>query len=176
MGRHIIINTQPGDQSVDGAVTKMRNKPLDTNGRWTARLDFKLDSVHELDLTAEDKVYLVGHGDPDKGTLGGRPAIELANAVRKHVLPAGQINLVMCGSCAVVNSARSFTKQLQDGDDGYKGKVFAYVAPLEFPTDDGSKMADAVDEYGKADYARAGLYKVDLTENPPESHEDSEKQ
>jgi hypothetical protein len=95
MARHIIINTQPGDEAPDKVTGWMQNKP--TNGQWQERLAFKLDQEKQLDLSAEDKVYLVGHGGDD-GTLGGMSPIELHNKVRRHVLPAAQINMVMCGT------------------------------------------------------------------------------
>jgi hypothetical protein len=138
MGRHIILNTQPGDSRVDGAVADIQKKPR--TAQWEDRLSFPLDRLRELELTAEDKVYLVGHGG-DNGTLGGRPPKELALMVRQQVLPVGQINLVMCGNARVSDSAGVFTKTLQEGEDGYQGKVFAYSAPLEINAA-GSKWAD----------------------------------
>jgi hypothetical protein len=138
MGRNIIINTQPGDSTVDSAVTRLQRKP--TTDKWKARLAFPIDRLSELELAAEDKVYLVGHGG-DSGTLGGRAPIELALMVRNQVLPVGQINLVMCGNYRVKESAGVFTKTLQEGEDGYQGKVFAYAAPLEINSA-GNKWAD----------------------------------
>src|SRR5262249_12400143 len=112
----------------------------------------------ELELTAEDKVYLVGHGG-DTGTLGGRPPTELALMVRQQVLPVGQINLVMCGNARVVESAETFTTILQKGEDGYRGKVFAYAAPLEID-ETGSKWADP--PYSV--YEEAENWKLDITD------------
>jgi Peptidase C80 family len=152
MGKNFIINTQPDDAAATQSTERLQKKPL--GEKWEDRLAFTLDRVKELSLSADDKVYLVGHGGDD-GTLGGMSPIELAGMVRKHVLPAGQINLVMCGCTKVLHSAGTFTKMLQDGDDGYQGKVFAYSNTLSVDSL-GHKWAD------QFEFARD--QKVDITE------------
>jgi hypothetical protein len=134
--RHVIINTQPGDQTVNDAVKHLKSKPI--REQWQERQVIELEHLVGRKLRPTDKVHLVGHGG--QSTLGGIDATDLALKVRKSLEKVGQISLVMCGTDDV-NNAEIFANLVSEGEGGCQAAVYAYKAPLTVKAN-GKKLAD----------------------------------
>src|SRR5262245_5251937 len=123
--RHVIINTQPKDPTVNLAVQHLKNKPV--REQWHQRQVFDLELVKsgKVKFRPTDKVYLVGHGGTS--TLGGMDPMDLAFTVRSSMAPAGQVSLVMCGVDGI-NNAEIFADKLTEGEEEGKHRpaVYAY--------------------------------------------------
>jgi hypothetical protein len=144
--RHIIINVQPGAKGIDDAVKYLQQKPVREQGQ--ERLSMELTRLREMAITAEDKVYLVGHGGEGTlaGTLGGMHAVALAAHVTTPLKDVGQINLIMCGGGdPTLSGAKNFKKTIEEW--GCSATVYAYTASLKV-ANDGRKYAVDFDESG----------------------------
>jgi hypothetical protein len=140
MGRHIIINVQPGDQAIDTAVKRLATKPI--SKQWKERWAIPLTGIKGVAFDAEDKVYLVGHGGSGNtaGDLGGMNPTVLAAAVTTPLMNVGQINLVMCGSGDPTLSGAKVFKDILEMF-GCGAELYAYPFDLKV-NDDGKKYVE----------------------------------